>query len=214
MHSVTASRRSPCAPSRATGTSACRSRTAVSVFPPHSCPTSSNVSPAATARAPDRSERASGSRSPAATHARMAAICSTRTRRRTGRSSCSSSPHSAAHRDPRSMSLDDRNATEIAQLALLGEAADHITGVGIFVWDDDRNYVAVNQTACRLVGRKREELLAMKVGDMTEDRAAPYFDEVQHGGLHTGSLTIDRPDGPVEIDWITTRTRVAGLPYM
>jgi len=112
------------------------------------------------------------------------------------------------------MSLDDRNATEIAQLALLGEAADHITGVGIFVWDDDRNYVAVNQTACRLVGRKREELLAMKVGDMTEDRAAPYFDEVQHGGLHSGSLTIDRPDGSVEIDWVTTRTRVAGLPYM
>ena len=108
----------------------------------------------------------------------------------------------------------DLHARELAQLTLLGEAADNISDVAIFVWDDDRNYVAVNQTACKLVGRTRGELLAMKVGDMTADRAAPYFDDVQHGGLHSGSLTVDRPDGPVEIDWVTTRTRVAGLPYM
>ena len=105
-------------------------------------------------------------------------------------------------------------ALELTQLALLGEATENVKDVAIFVWDDDRQYVAINQSACELLGRTRQEILAMKVGDMTADRGAPYFDSVQHGGPHSGSLTIDREDGPVEIEWVTTRTKVAGLPYM
>ena len=42
-------------------------------------------------------------------------------------------------------------ATELAQLALLGEAVENLQTVSaVFVWDDDRNYVAVNQAACTL----------------------------------------------------------------
>jgi PAS domain-containing protein len=99
---------------------------------------------------------------------------------------------------------------DITQLALLGEAVDLMHEVSVFVWDDDRNYVAVNQEACRLVGRSREEILAMKVGDMTENRASPLFDEVQHGTLHAGVHAFDRG----EIQYVTCRTRIAGLPYM
>ena len=111
------------------------------------------------------------------------------------------------------------SAAQIAQIALLGEAVEYVQGAAVFVWDDDRNYVAANDAACALVGLSRAELLAMKVGDMTADRAAPYFEQVQHGAahtgaVHTGALHVDRADGPVEIDWLTCRTTIAGLPYM
>jgi PAS domain-containing protein len=97
----------------------------------------------------------------------------------------------------------------VSQLALLGEAAECMDDVAIFVWDDDRNYVAVNQAACRLVGRTREEILRMRVGDMTENRASPLFEDVQRGGVHTGMHSFERGT----FEFMTTRTKIAGLPY-
>ena len=102
------------------------------------------------------------------------------------------------------------DAFDVAQLALLGEATDWLEDVAVFVWDDDRNYVAVNQSACALVGRTRDEILRMKVGDMTPDRASLLFQEVQHGGVHAGLHEFDGG----RLRFVTSRTRVAGLPYM
>jgi PAS domain-containing protein len=110
--------------------------------------------------------------------------------------------------------MSEIEATRLAQVALLGESIECMEGVAVFVWDDDRNYVAANDAACALIGRTRDELLEMKVGDMTVDRAQPHFDDVQRPNVHTGSLVVDRPSGSIEIDWITCHTRVAGLPYM
>jgi PAS domain-containing protein len=110
--------------------------------------------------------------------------------------------------------VTELDARRLAQLALLGEAADHLEQAAMFVWDDDRNYVAVNEAACALVGLSRDALLGMKVGDLTADRGSPHFENVQHGAVHTGSLEIARPDGPVAVDWLTCRTRIAGLQYM
>ena len=106
------------------------------------------------------------------------------------------------------------NAARISQLALLGEAAECLEGAAIFVWDEDRNYVAANEAACVLVGKTHRELLPMKVGAMTADHAEPHFSTVQRGAVHTGPLQIDRADGPIEIDWMTSPTTIAGLPYM
>lgn len=102
------------------------------------------------------------------------------------------------------------SAFDVSQLALLGEAAECLEDVAVFVWDEDRTYVAANQAACRLVGKTRDELLKMKVGELTDSRAAPLFDQVQHGGPHSG--TMPSPFG--ELRYLTCRTRVAGLPYM
>jgi PAS domain-containing protein len=103
------------------------------------------------------------------------------------------------------------DAFEVAQLALLGEAVEWLQDVAVFVWDEDRHYVAANQAACELLGKTRDEILGMRVGDMTENRASPLFEEVQHGGaIHTG--VMESPAG--RLNYLTCRTRVAGLPYM
>ena len=103
----------------------------------------------------------------------------------------------------------------LVQLALLGEAVTAADGVGVFVWDDDRRYVAVNDAACELVGVTREELLAMRVGDMTEARAEPHFHDVQRAGVSTGTVRFARRDGgEVELEFLTFHTKLAGLPYM
>lgn len=106
--------------------------------------------------------------------------------------------------------MSSREAFDVAQLALLGEAAECLQEVAVFVWDEDRHYVAVNQAACGLVGKTRDEILQMQVGDMTADRAQPLFDEVQHGGVHSG--VMNSPFG--QLQYLTCKTRIAGLPYM
>jgi PAS domain-containing protein len=106
--------------------------------------------------------------------------------------------------------MNSREAFDVPQLALLGEAVECLGEVAVFVWDEDRNYVAVNQAGCRLVGRTRQEILQMKVGDLSPDRASPHFEDVQHPGVHAGTLMA--PTG--EIEYLTCRSRVAGLPYM
>ncbi|HEX7526507.1 MAG TPA: PAS domain-containing protein, partial [Gaiellaceae bacterium] len=60
----------------------------------------------------------------------------------------------------------------ILQRALLGEAVDCVEGAAVFVWNDERNYVAVNEAACRLVGVARDELVGMPVGELSPDGAA------------------------------------------
>jgi PAS domain S-box-containing protein len=101
------------------------------------------------------------------------------------------------------------------QLALLGEAMANLEGGAVFVWDEDRNYVAVNDAACKLTGLSREEVLELAVGDLTADRAAPHFEAVQRVQRTVGRSAIHRRDGGVvEIEWVTFHTRVAELPYM
>ena len=108
------------------------------------------------------------------------------------------------------MSVDTQR---LLQQSLLGEAIDCAHGVAVFVWNDERNYVAVNEAACALVGVTREELIGTPVGSMTDDGAAEQMDNVRAGSTQ-GSHTFTRPDGEsVDLEWTTVPTRVAGLPY-
>jgi PAS domain-containing protein len=101
------------------------------------------------------------------------------------------------------------DAFDVTQLALLGEAVDHLDAVAVFVWDEDRNYVAANRAASDLVGSERSVLLESKVGDLSTTSVDDVFDEVQRRGVHTG--TMQAPTG--EIHYLTCRTRIGGLPY-
>jgi PAS domain S-box-containing protein len=107
------------------------------------------------------------------------------------------------------------DAQHILHRALLGEAMDCAEGTAIFVWNEERKYVAVNEKACRLVGLSREELVGMPVGDLSPDNASADIARTRNAELVRSSSSFTRRDGTdVPIDWVTMRTRVAGLPYM
>ena len=101
------------------------------------------------------------------------------------------------------------DAFDVTQLALLGEAADCLEEVAVFVWDEDRNYVAANRAVADVVGRPRSEVLKAKVGELSPTSIDDVFDEVQRRGVHTG--TMQSPTG--EIHYVTCKTRIGGLPY-
>jgi PAS domain S-box-containing protein len=106
-------------------------------------------------------------------------------------------------------------ARRILQRALLGEAVDGATGTAVFVWNEDRNYVAVNEEACRLVGLGRDELIGMPVGDLSPDHAEGDIARTRDAPFLRGSSTFTRRSGEkVELDWVTMHTTVAGLDYM
>ena len=107
------------------------------------------------------------------------------------------------------------DALRILQRSLLGEAIDLLDGVAVFVWNEERHYVAVNEEACRLVGLQRDELIGMPVGDLSPDRATGDIARVREGSVTDGSSSFTRRDGEiVELAWTTIHTRAAGLPYM
>lgn len=111
------------------------------------------------------------------------------------------------------MTVDDTR--RLVHLPLLGEAVEYLEGVAVFVWNEERRYVAVNDEACRLVGLDREELLRTPVGSLTENGAEPELAQVRDGGPVEGTSSFTRTDGQtVALAWTTARTRIAGLPYM
>jgi len=106
-------------------------------------------------------------------------------------------------------------AQRILQRALLGEAIDGATGTAVFVWNEDRHYVAVNEEACRLVGLDRQALIGMPVGGLSPDRAEEDIARTRDDPFVRGASTFTRPDGEaIALDWVTMHTTVAGLDYM
>jgi PAS domain S-box-containing protein len=102
---------------------------------------------------------------------------------------------------------------QILQRTLLGEAIDLVEDVAVFVWNEERRYVAVNDSACELTGVPRHELIGIRVGDMSPD-----VEEAVSGArrlpFRHGESTMQRRDGElVHLEWVTAHTRVAGLLY-
>ena len=102
----------------------------------------------------------------------------------------------------------------ILQRALLGEAIDAAEGTAVFVWNEERHDVAVNDAACRLVGLERDELIGMPVGELSPGGAADELDRVRRSPLVRGTSSFTRRGGErIDIDWVTLGTRIAGLEY-
>jgi PAS domain S-box-containing protein len=99
------------------------------------------------------------------------------------------------------------------QSALLSEAIRH-ADVGFLVWDDDRRYVAANDKACELLACTIEELIGSTVGAHTEGGTEAVEQVVRAHGGH-GELRITRFDGrKLRIAYVSSATRIAGVPYM
>jgi PAS domain S-box-containing protein len=104
---------------------------------------------------------------------------------------------------------------KLLHATIVGEAIEHAVGAAVFVWNEERRYVAVNEEACRLTGLSRAELIGMPVGDLSPDRAAGDIERTRATPLLHGRSSFTRRDGQaVELEWVTTHTHVAGLEYM
>lgn len=111
--------------------------------------------------------------------------------------------------------MADEASQRIVHRSLLGEAIEELEGVAVFVWDEHRHYVAVNDAACALTGLTRSELIGMPVGDRSPGRAAETLAEAVKQPLVRGTSSFTRADGKdVEIEYMTVHTRIANLPFM
>ena len=101
-------------------------------------------------------------------------------------------------------------ANPLIQTSLLGEAIEN-GPVAVFVADENRRYVAVNQAGCTLVGYAREELLALQVDDVEKD--VGEWEEMRHAGTIAGTAELTRKDGDtVKFRYVAGSTVVAGMP--
>jgi PAS domain S-box-containing protein len=103
-------------------------------------------------------------------------------------------------------------AHDLIQQNLLGDAIDE-GPVAVFVADENRRYLAVNETACRLLGYTREELLALEVTDVAVNREADEdYEHMVRTGAHVGLSILRRKDGTeLPMNFRASHTRVGGM---
>lgn len=104
---------------------------------------------------------------------------------------------------------------ELLQQTLLGEAVEHAP-FAVFVFDEDRRHVAVNDAACELSGYTRTELLEVDVLTLAGRplRAERRLREVLTGRRTSGRGVLRRKDGStVRVGYRLGPTRVAGTAF-
>jgi PAS domain S-box-containing protein len=103
-------------------------------------------------------------------------------------------------------------AETLIQTSLLGEAVDTSPAL-VFVADEQMRYIAVNQTACDVLGYTRDELLKLTVADVARDSGAPAeYDEMLARGRRDGVAVLTTKDGrTLDFHYGASRTRVAKL---
>jgi PAS domain S-box-containing protein len=83
---------------------------------------------------------------------------------------------------------------------------------GIFVYDDEGRYIAVNRRGAEILGYDRDDVMARNVGDFTPgslDRRVLYS-----RGVRQGTRTIRRKDGTdVTVGFVVAPTDVGRLPH-
>ena len=78
--------------------------------------------------------------------------------------------------------------------------------VAVVVADDDRRYVHANAAACALLGIEREELIGMRVEEVTgtpPERAAEAWRRFRTAGVLVGTFPVPSPVGPRNVPYIT-----------
>jgi PAS domain S-box-containing protein len=98
---------------------------------------------------------------------------------------------------------------DIVLASLLGDGAEHAE-IGLFIYDDDGKYVAINRYAAELLGYDRSELLEHDVGDFTAggiDR-----DVLLRLERREGVRIVERKDGSqATVAFVVTPTQVGSL---
>ena len=111
--------------------------------------------------------------------------------------------------------MTDESVTErktppdIVLASLLGDGAENAE-IGLFIYDDDGKYVAINRYGAKLLGYERGELLAHDVGDFT----AGGLDREVLSQLERreGARIVQRKDGTeVTVAYLVTPTQVGSF---
>jgi two-component system, cell cycle sensor histidine kinase and response regulator CckA len=103
----------------------------------------------------------------------------------------------------------------LLQISLLGEAVEHAP-VGVFVFDEEGQYVAVNSYGCRLLGYERDELLERRIGELAASpkNAIRTYRSVVEGGSEEGTTHVVRRDGSeVSLRFRARETTIGGLTF-
>ena len=103
----------------------------------------------------------------------------------------------------------------LLQISLLGEAVEHAP-VGVFVFDEDGRYVAVNSYACELLGYERSELLDRRIGELSAspDDALRSYRAVAEGERAEGTTRVVCKDGAeAELRFRGRETTIGGLTF-
>jgi PAS domain S-box-containing protein len=108
------------------------------------------------------------------------------------------------------MSVSER----FVQIGLLGEAVDG-AGVAVLVADETGAYVAANSYACELLGYSREELVTLRVHDVTvDDDVEAHFTRFVNERRERGTVTLRRRDGSTfGFRFVAGETKISALTY-
>jgi PAS domain S-box-containing protein len=100
----------------------------------------------------------------------------------------------------------------LIQASLLGEAVAN-GPAAVFVTDAEGHYVAVNHAACSLLGYSREELLAMRLGEVARhEHEAAEWSALPASGTRLGTSRLTCKDGTtVVFTYVAGATVVAGM---
>src|SRR4051794_41474817 len=93
--------------------------------------------------------------------------------------------------------MDGRNAEDLLQASLLGDAVD-AAPIAVYVGDDDFRYLAVNRAACELLGYTRDELIRLRLGDVvtsSDDRLREAYRRCQQKRTPPGGTGVRREGG-------------------
>src|SRR3954453_1184167 len=111
--------------------------------------------------------------------------------------------------------MDGRNAEDLLQASLLGDAVD-AAPIAVYVGDDDFRSLAVNRAACELLGYTRDELIRLRLGDVvtsSDDRLREADRRFQQKRTARGETGPPRKDGTtVPVDYTAVETRLGGMP--
>ena len=85
----------------------------------------------------------------------------------------------------------------------------------IFMADDEMNYLAVNNTACSVLGYTREELLSMRVPDIVVEVEAPsLYEQMINERSLQGDVELRTKEGAqLPFVYQASEVRVAGMQY-
>ncbi|MFL5962745.1 MAG: PAS domain-containing protein [Gaiellaceae bacterium] len=106
--------------------------------------------------------------------------------------------------------LTDRKAPpDIVLASLLGDGAEHAK-IGLFIYDDDGKYVAINQYGAELLGYDRGDLLSHDVGDFTA--GGIDCDVLLRLERREGVRIVERKDSSqATVAFVTTPTQVGSF---